>query len=226
MDFGVIVRYGKYLLVGAYPDGPIGGLLLTLALSVIASVFSFAIGIVGGLMRTSRQPVLRAVTAVYVEVVRGIPFIMVLFWFHFLLPRILGHPLVETRSSIGALTFFFGAYATEIVRAGILSVPEGQSEAAQSTGLTRAQTMAYIILPQALRHMVPSLVNLYVSLIKDTSLVYFIGVIEITGAATQVMRRESYAVFEIFAFVLLVYWIVCSILSGLSSRLEEESTTA
>ncbi len=179
-------------------------------------------------MRTSRQPVLRAVTAVYVEVVRGIPFIMVLFWFHFLLPRILGgHPLVETRSSIGALTFFFGAYATEIVRAGILSVPEGgQSEAAQSTGLTRAQTMLYVILPQALRHMVPSLVNLYVSLIKDTSLVYFIGVIELTGAATQVMRRESYAVFEIFAFVLLVYWIVCSILSGLSSRIEGESSTA
>jgi polar amino acid transport system permease protein len=86
--------------------------------------------------------------------------------------------------------------------------------------------MLYVILPQALRHMVPSLVNLYVSLIKDTSLVYFIGVIELTGAATQVMRRESYAVFEIFAFVLLVYWIVCSILSGLSSRIEGESSTA
>lgn len=217
----VIVRFARYLFLGAYPGGALGGLLLTLVLSTVAGLFSFVVGLVGGLMRTSRARIVRGIATVYVELVRGIPFIMVLFWFYFLMPRLLGKPITEIRSSIFALIFFFGAYATEVVRAGIMSIPVGQHEAAESTGLTRVQTIIYIILPQALRNMLPSLANLYVSLIKDTSLVYFIGVVELTGAATQVMRRESYAVFEVFGFVLLVYWVICSLLNAFSDKLEK-----
>jgi polar amino acid transport system permease protein len=216
----VIIRFAKYLFVGAYPHGPIGGLLLTLVLCSIAGLLSFAVGLIGGLMRTAKNRLIRGIATVYVEVVRGIPFIMVLFWFYFLMPRVLGRPLTEVPTSIYALTFFFGAYATEVVRAGILSVPFGQHEAAASTGLTPVQATLYVILPQALRNMLPSLANLYVSLVKDTSLVYFIGVVELTGAATQVMRRESWAAFQLFACILVVYWIICSLLNLLSDRLE------
>lgn len=221
----VIIRFARYLLVGAFPDGPMGGLLLTLVLSTVAGLLSIVVGLVGGLMRTSNGRIARGIATVYVELVRGIPFIMVLFWFYFLMPRVLGKPLTEIGSSVYALIFFFGAYATEVVRAGIDSIPIGQHEAAASTGLTRVQTIVFIVLPQALRNMLPSLANLYVSLIKDTSLVYFIGVVELNGAATQVMRRESWAVFEVYAFVLLVYWVICSLLNAFSDRLERRLAT-
>ncbi|HHV63141.1 MAG TPA: amino acid ABC transporter permease [Firmicutes bacterium] len=226
MHWGTVMRFSKFLLSGAFPEGPLGGLLLTLELSLVAGVGSFAVGLVFGLCRVSRFKLIRIIATIYVEVVRGIPFIMALFWFYFLFPRLVGLQMTEVQSALIALTFFFGAYATEIVRAGILSVPRGQTEAALATGLNSLQLMIYIVLPQAFRNMIPSFVNLYVSLIKDTSLAYFIGVVELTGAATQVMRRESAATFEIFVFILVIYLLLCSALNALSDKLEHRFAIA
>ncbi len=220
MGWTTLSDYLRYLMMGSYPRGPIGGLALTIYLSLAAGVSSFALGLLGGLARHSSRRYLRIPATVYVEVVRGIPFIMALFWFYFLVPRLLQHALSENTAAFVAMTFFFGAYATEIVRAGIQSVDKGQVEAGLSSGLFGRQVMLFIILPQALKNMIPSFVNLYVSLIKDTSLIFFIGVTELTGAATQVMRREAEATVPVFLFLFAVYLVLCSLLNNLSDRLE------
>lgn len=121
---------------------------------------------------------------------------------------------------IVALTLFTSAYMCGIVRAGIEGVPQGQSEAALSTGLKPWQVMAYVVLPQGLRNMVPSLVNQLVSLIKDTSLAFIVGVSELTHVATQVNNRTMVYSTEIFIFVALLYFLVCEALTWLSRRLE------
>jgi polar amino acid transport system permease protein len=213
-------EYMQFLMLGAYPRGPLGGLALTVYLSVVAGLSSFGVGLLGGLARNSSRKYLRLPATIYVEVIRGIPFIMVLFWFYFLVPRILQHTITENTAAFVGITFFFGAYATEIVRAGIMSVDKGQVEAGLSSGLFDWQVMLFIILPQALRNMIPSFVNLYVSLIKDTSLIFFIGVTELTGAATQVMRREVSTTVPVFILLFAVYLILCSTLNSFSDRLE------
>lgn len=225
MGWATLVRYLQYLMIGAYPNGPLGGLVLTVCLSLAAGACSFAVGLLGGLARNSVRRWLRLPVTVYVEVVRGIPFIMVLFWCYFLVPRLLQRTLSENAAAFIAMTFFFGAYATEIFRAGIESIGRGQVEAGLSSGLSDSQVMRLIVLPQALKNMIPSFVNLYVSLIKDTSLIFFIGVTELTGAASQVMRRETEATVPLFAFLFAVYLVLCSALNTVSDRLEERLST-
>ncbi len=220
MGWTTLAEYGRFLLLGAYPRGALGGLALTVYLSVIAGLGSFVVGLLGGLARQSARKYISVPATIYVEVIRGIPFIMVLFWFYFLVPRLLHHSITENTAAVVGLTFFFGAYDTEVVRAGILSVDRGQVEAGLSSGLAEWQIMLFITLPQALRNMIPSFVNLYVSLIKDTSLIFFIGVTELTGAATQVMRREVTTTVPVFVLLFVVYLILCSTLNGFSDRLE------
>jgi polar amino acid transport system permease protein len=226
VGWAILGEYLRFLLLGAYPRGPLGGLALTIYLSVVAGLSSFGVGLLGGLARTSSRKYLRVPATIYVEVIRGIPFIMVLFWFYFLVPRILQHSITENAAAFVGITFFFGAYATEIVRAGIMSVDKGQVEAGLSSGLFDWQVMLFIIFPQALRNMIPSFVNLYVSLIKDTSLIFFIGVTELTGAATQVMRREVSTTVPVFILLFAVYLVLCSTLNSFSDRLEAKLASA
>ena len=127
----------------------------------------------------------------------------------------------EARTTLMAFAVFTGAYVAEIVRAGILSIPKGQMEAARSTGLNHRQAMTYIVLPQALRNMIPSFVNQFVSLTKDTSLAYIIGVQELTRAATQVNNRTLIAPAEIFFAIAVIYFIICFGLTQTSRWLEK-----
>ena len=120
-----------------------------------------------------------------INTIRGVPLLMVIFWMYFLLPAIFGKGITETRTVILGLTFFTSAYMSQIVRAGIEGIPKGQMEAAISTGLKHWQAMVYIILPQGLRNMIPSFVNQFVSLIKDTSLAFIVGVSELTHVAPR-----------------------------------------
>jgi polar amino acid transport system permease protein len=120
-----------------------------------------------------------------------------------------------------ALTFFTSAYMSQIVRAGIQGIPRGQTEAAISTGLTPRQAMFYIVLPQGLRNMIPSFVNQFVSMIKDTSLAFIVGVDELTHIATQVNNRTMIFPTEIFLFVALVYFLFCYAFTSLSRWLEK-----
>jgi polar amino acid transport system permease protein len=145
---------------------------------------------------------------------------MVIFWMYFLLPALMGKTVPESQTVIMGLTLFTSAYMSQIVRAGIEGIPRGQTEAAISTGLKHWQAMLYIVLPQGLRNMIPSFVNQFVSLIKDTSLAFIVGVSELTHVGTQINNRTMAFPTEIFIFIAFVYFILCYAFTSLSRWLE------
>lgn len=191
----------------------------TLRLAIPAILLGFVVGIVLGLARLARRPWIHYPAAVYIEVIRGIPLVMVIFWFWFLVPILLGKPVPEYWVALTAFILFEGAYIGEIVRAGIQSVPKGQADAAIATGLNYLQTTTSIILPQAIRNMIPSLVTQFIVLFKDTSLASIIGVMDLTKAAQTVSQRELRP-FEMYAFIAVVYWICTYSMSRFSRWLE------
>lgn len=220
MDFSVISDNIVYLLIGRYPHGPIGGLALTLYLALVSGALSCVGGIALGLLSLSPLKLVRYPVLAFIQVMRGVPLLMVIFWMYFLLPVAFDRPVPENWTVIAALTVFTSAYLSHIVRAGIAAIPSGQREAAISTGLSANQVMLYVILPQALRNMIPSFVNQLVSLIKDTSLAFIIGVSELTHIATQVNNRTLVHPAEIFLFVAAVYFVICYALTAYSRYLE------
>jgi polar amino acid transport system permease protein len=157
-----------------------------------------------------------------VNAIRGVPLLMVIFWMYFLLPAIMKRPTPESWTVIAALTIFTSAYMSQIVQAGIEGIPRGQTEAGLSTGLPAWKAMVYIVLPQGLRNMIPSFVNQFVSLIKDTSLAFIVGVSELTHVATQVNNRTMIYPAEIFAFISIIYFILCFAFTSLSRWIEEK----
>ncbi len=220
-DFTVIADNIVHFLIGRYPSGPIGGLLLTLYLALVGLILSFVGGLILGLLCVSQNRLIRYPTLAVVNAIRGIPLLMVIFWMYFLLPAVMGRPTPESWTIIMALTVFTSAYMSQIVQAGIEGIPRGQTEAALSTGLSHSQAMVYIILPQALRNMIPSFVNQFVSMIKDTSLAFIVGVSELTHVATQVNNRTMVYPTEIFLFIAVVYFIICFAFTSLSRWLEQ-----
>ncbi|MFO7717237.1 MAG: amino acid ABC transporter permease [Thermodesulfobacteriota bacterium] len=211
-----------YFLIGPYPNGPLGGLAMSILLALGGIFGAFWVGLIFGLMRLSRKAIIRWPSVIYIEIVRGTPLLMVIFWFYFLAPIAFGHPLPGAALALIAFIVFTSAYVAEIVRAGVQSLPKGQMEAARGSGLTHKKAMQYIILPQALRNMIPSFVNQFVSLTKDTSLAYIIGVNELTRTATQVNNRTLIAPTEIFITIALMYFIVCYVLTTISRKLEHQ----
>ncbi|MGH2360669.1 MAG: amino acid ABC transporter permease, partial [bacterium] len=159
----------------------IGGLYLTLLLAVVAITLSFPIGVIVGVGRVSTLPVIRTLSTIYIEAIRGIPFITVLLWFSVFVSLVSGDALTRVQRAMIAMTVFTSAYVGEIVRAGIQSVPRGQVEAARAVGLSPLQTMRHIVLPQAIKNMIPALVGQFISLFKDTSLAVIIGLSELVG---------------------------------------------
>ena len=222
MEWNVVIENFPYLLWGAYPNGPLGGLALGILLAIAGIFGAFWVGLVAGLMRLSKRWYIRLVSIVYIEIIRGAPLLLLLFWFYFLAPVLIGQTLPEIESVLITLIIFTGAYIAEIVRAGVLAIPKGQMEACRATGLTHLQAMKLVILPQALRNMIPSFVNQFVSLTKDTSLAYVIGVTELTRAAVQVNNRTLSAPMEIYFTILVMYFVICYCLTALSRRLEKK----
>lgn len=221
MHWNVVAKNFDYLLIGAFPKGPLGGLAVTVLLALGGIFGAFWLGLGIGLLRISRRRLWRWPAMVYIEIIRGTPLLMVVFWFYFLAPVLLGKTLPEAESALVALIVFTSAYIAEIVRAGVQSLPKGQMEAARGTGLSRLQAMTHVILPQALFNMIPSFVNQFVSLTKDTSLAFIIGVGELTKAATQINNRTLTAPTEIFITVALLYFVICFCLTEFSRRLEK-----
>lgn len=220
-DFQVIVNNLTHFLIGRYPNGPLGGVALTLYLAFVSLILSFFGGLILGLLCVSRNRLIRYPTLAVVNAIRGIPLLMVIFWMYFLLPIFLGYKTPESWTVIAALTLFTSAYMSQIVQAGIEGIPRGQMEAALSTGLFPWQAMLYVVLPQALRNMIPSFVNQFVSMIKDTSLAYIVGVSELTHVATQVNNRTMVYPAEIFFFIAVIYFIICFAFTTLSRWLEQ-----
>jgi polar amino acid transport system permease protein len=220
LDFSVVWENLSYFFIGRYPKGTLGGVGLTLYLAVISLALSFIGGLILGLLSVSRNRLLRWGSMSVIQTIRGMPLLMVIFWMFFLLPAMLGGGMTAAWTIIVALTLFTSAYMSEIVRAGITGIPKGQMEAAISTGLSHGQAMFYIILPQALRNMIPSFVNQFVSMIKDTSLAFIVGVTELTQIATQINNRTMLYPTEIFLFIAVIYFVMCFAFTELSRWLE------
>ena len=218
MDFSVIIKNLDFLIVqGLLGFGNfVGG---TLRLAIPAIVLGFILGIFIGLGRIARSPWIRIPAAVYVELFRGVPLVMVIFWFWFIIPVLVGKSLPEYGVALTAFVVFEAAYLGEIVRAGIQSVPRGQVEAATATGLTRAQAMRNVILPQAFRNMIPALLTQFIVLLKDTSLASIIGYVDLTKAA-QIVNNREIRPFELYLFIAVVYWICSYGMSRYAGSLE------
>jgi polar amino acid transport system permease protein len=218
VDFSVITSNAEFLLLqGLVGIGRFGG--GTLRLAVPAIVLGFVVGIILGLARLARRPWVHYPAAIYIEFIRGIPLVMVIFWFWFLVPVVIGRPVPEYWVALTAFVIFEGAYIGEIVRAGIQSVPRGQIDAATASGLNYIQTTGSVILPQAIRNVIPSLVTQFIVLFKDTSLASIIGMMDLTKAAQTVSQRELRP-FEMYIFIAVVYWVCTYSMSRFSRWLE------
>lgn len=216
----IIDTYWLYFLVGQYPDGPLGGLVLTILLGISAVMLALPLGVLLGLARVSERRWLRWPVTALVYVVRGTPLLMVIFWAYFFLPSVTGHKTDQFTTMLAALVFFNGAYLAEIVRAGIQGIAKGQMECARSLGLSYAQAMRYIILPQAARNMLPSLVNQFVTTLKETSLGYIIGLAEVSFIASQINTQLLTQPVAVYGTLALVYFILCFGLSRIAYWLE------
>ena len=224
MDFTVVHRNFDFLFLQGLLGigGFVGG---TLRLALPAMLLGFVLGIFTGLARLARSAWIRMPATIYVEFFRGVPLVMVIFWFWFILPVLLRVALPEYGIALMAFVVFEAAYIGEIVRAGIQSVPRGQVEAATSAGLSSSQTMRCVVLPQALRNMIPALLTQFIVLFKDTSLASIIGYVDLTKAA-QIVNNREIRPFELYLFIAAVYWLCAYGMSRYARHLERRLAPA
>jgi general L-amino acid transport system permease protein len=201
-----------------------GGLLLTFMLAAISIVLSFPLGLALALGRRSRLPGIRWMSTAFIEIVRGVPLVTIIFLADIMLPLFLPEDIRLDRvtRAIGGFTLFTAAYLAENIRGGLQAVPRGQVEAAQAIGLSAVQIDRFIVLPQALRMVIPANVGLFISLLKDTTLVVVVGLLEILGIGRAVLAQPEWlgASFEVYAFVGIVFFALSYTMSHASYRLE------
>jgi general L-amino acid transport system permease protein len=205
-----------------------GGLMLTLVLAVVGIVLSLPFGILLALGRRSEMPIIRAASVTYIELWRGVPLITVLFMASVMLPLFFpGDITVDKllRAMIG-IVLFQSAYMAEVVRGGLQAIPRGQYEAAEALGLGYWQSMRLVILPQALRLVIPGIVNTFIALFKDTTLVLIIGLFDLLGIVQQAFADPNWLGYSVegYVFAGLVYWVFCFGMSRYSQALERDLT--
>lgn len=224
LDLGVIGRNLPFLMIQGFLGfgNFVGG---TLRLAIPSIILGFIVGIFIGIGRLAPQRWIRLPATLYVEFFRGVPLVMVIFWIWIVVPVVLNRSIPEFWVALSAFVIFEAAYLGEIVRAGIQSVPRGQVEAATAVGLTGTQTMRHVVLPQALKNMIPSLVTQFIVLFKDTSLASIIGFMDLTKAA-QVVNNREIRPFELYLFIAVVYWICTYSMSRYARRLEKRLSPA
>jgi glutamate/aspartate transport system permease protein len=218
-DFDVIIRSLPYL----FRDG----MTFTLTLTALATTGGIIFGTLLALMRLSGFAALSLPAAAYVNLMRSVPFVLMIFWFYFLVPYIGQWVTGAARpvqvgafvSSLITFTLFEAAFFAEIMRAGIQSIPRGQVAAAQALGMTYSQTMGYIVLPQAFRNMLPVLLTQTIILFQDTSLVYVLSITDFLGAASKVAQRDGRLV-EMYLFAAVVYFAISFAASQLVRMLQ------
>jgi len=194
------------------------GMLLTMQLTALAVTGGLLFGVILAVLRLSRVRPLAWLVEGYVNFLRSMPLILVIFWFYTLVPKLIGRPVSGFYSVLIAFVMFEAAYYSEIVRAGISSVRRGQIAAAMALGLTNIQAMGYVILPQAVRNMVPVLLTQSIVMLQDTSLVYVVGLRDFLTSADIVASRDNRPT-ELYMFVALVFLVVCFSASRLVNRL-------
>ncbi|MGK7898609.1 MAG: amino acid ABC transporter permease [Xenococcus sp. (in: cyanobacteria)] len=219
------------LLQGAFFLRPVrlddfSGLILTLFVAIISIILSFPFGVLLALGRQSDLPVIRWLSIAYIELIRGLPLIGILFMAQVMLPLILPQDMRIQRviRAIAGFTLFSAAYLAENVRGGLQSVPKGQTEAAKALGLNGFFVLIFVVLPQALRVVIPTIVGQFISLFKDTSLLAIVGLVDLLGISQSILANPKFIgrYGEVYIFVAAIYWVFCYSMSLLSRRLENK----
>ena len=235
--FGVFPIVAFVLLVGGWfglryvPTSEWGGLLVTMVLSFVGIAVSLPLGIVLALGRRSRMPAVKLLCVIFIETVRGVPLVTVLFMASVMLPLFLpaGTSFDRLARALVGVALFASAYMAEVVRGGLQAIPKGQYEGAESLGLGYGQKMGLIILPQALKLVIPGIVNTFIGLFKDTSLVYIIGMFDLLGIVRQNFTDASWASAQTpmsgLLFAGFVFWIFCFGMSRYSMYMERRLDT-
>jgi general L-amino acid transport system permease protein len=204
-----------------------GGLPVTLILATFGLAFGFPLGILVALGRRSKLPAIRSLCTLYVELVRGVPLISLLFMASVMFPLFMpdGFNIDKLLRAQIAIVLYAGAYLAEVIRGGLQAVPRGQHEAADALGLSYWKKNGLVVLPQAIRHVIPPLVNTFIAFFKDTSLVLIIGIFDLLTTAKIAIVDPAWQSFsvEVYLFVALIYFAFCFAMSRYSKRLEAES---
>ncbi len=224
-----VLFYGGVLGLPLISTDQWGGLMLTLIISAVGMVASLPLGVLLALGRRSEMPIVRAFSVAFIELWRGVPLITVLFMSSVMLPLFLpeGVTFDKLLRALIGITLFESAYMAEVVRGGLQAIPTGQYEAAKALGLNFWKSMSLIILPQALKLVIPGIVNTLIALFKDTTLVIIIGLFDILGAVESAIKDPSwlgYAV-EGYVFAAFIFWIFCYGMSRYSQGLERKLST-
>lgn len=218
--YGVILRF----VIGTYGEGD--GVFLTLKLTIVSFLFIVLVGMVMGVARVANVGILRGIASLYVEVVRGVPVLVWLLWLYYGIPVLFREipalselKIRDFAAAVIAFTFAYGAYMTEVFRAGIQSIAKGQMEASRSLGMNYFQAMRYIILPQAVRVILPPMSNEFVTLLKDSALVSILGLPDLTRRGREYVGR-TFQSFDTYLIVALLYLILTVLFTRLSTSLE------
>ncbi len=227
------IPLGLYLLYGGIGLSPImsrhwGGLTLTILLTVCSSFFSLPLGIVLALCRQSSLPIIQKLSSIYIDCMRAIPLIAVLFFGQLLIPLFLpvGVQIDRVWRAIFAFTLFVSAYIAEDIRGGLQSIPSTQTEAANSLGLNQYQIIQFVLIPQALRIALPALTNQSIGLFQNTSLMAILGLVELLGVGRSILANPEFIgqYIEVYVWLACVYWMVCTIMAVLAKHLEQRMT--
>lgn len=197
------------------------GLIFSVQLTIIATIGGILLGTVLALMRLSGKPWLALPATAYVNTMRSIPLVMVILWFFLLIPLIIGKPIGVNLSAIITFIAFEAAYFSEIVRAGIQSIPKGQVYAGQALGMTYSQNMRLVVLPQAFRNMIPVFMTQTIILFQDTSLVYAIGAYDLLKGF-EIAGKNFGRPIETYLLAAVTYFLICFTLSRIVKRIQEK----
>jgi polar amino acid transport system permease protein len=213
IDPEFLAKWAPYIL---------GGVPITILVSITSIAFAVIFALLGALSRLARSPVIYAIGTFYVSLVRGTPLIVQILFVYLALPQLIPETARIPTLVLGvfALSFNYGAYMTEIFRAGIQAIPRGQVEAAQSLGMTDQQVMRRVILPQAIRIVIPAIGNEFIAMIKDSALVSFIAVQELLWRAARI-GQSNFRSLETFLLAAAVYWLLTIVFSLFQDRLEK-----
>lgn len=231
-----VVSY--YLLHGGVfglrviPTEDWGGLLLTLLISVVGITLSFPLGIILALGRQSKMPVIKTLCVAFIELIRAVPLITILFMASIMLPLFMpqGATVDKLLRALVGVTLFQSAYMAEVIRGGLQAIPRGQHEAASALGLGFWRRMYFIVLPQALKHVIPGIVNNFISLFKDTSLVYIVGMKDLLEAVktkndSAIEWQAPNTAITGYLFAAMVFWVFCFFMSRYSLFIERRLNT-
>jgi len=217
-----INNWERLLFGDLFIKGQVGGLLLTLEIGILAILFSTILGSVLGVMRHSRNPFAWVPAMLYIQTLRNIPLLILIFW-AFFVPPYFGWETSQFTSVLIALTLFTAAYIAEILRGGMRAIPEGDIQAARALGLGRLQIQLWVILPQAFYNMIPAISGRYIVSIKNTSLAFLIGLADLTEVGMQIGNRLMTSPVEVYMTLLMLYFIVNRTISYLTRLLENKS---